>query len=304
MSRHVERLFSAAYDGELGPEARAGFDRHLAECPACAAGFARLTTAVDVLREQGSARMPRPVRLPEGSPVGRRRLAWLFARPRWSHGLSGGLAAAGMVAVAGGIAALVVTGPLQPGRVHARGEAGFSAALAPGSSEVPAAKGAAGGAGNSPIPQAAVPTAGATCSATALSVSATSAAEFPTGFNNRITNDDGSAEVVIATQVKDFTPGETVDVYARVIYDVTGAVYVPCTSLASGGPVHAGALGLSGGPILASPAPGIVVGGGPVLKVTIPVSTTPDQPYEIVVDVPLSPGSTQDYQVPLSIQIT
>ena len=313
MSRHVERLFSAAYDGELSPEARAGFDRHLAECPACAAGFARLTTAVDVLREQGSARMPRPVRLPEGSPVGRRRLAGLLARPRWSHGLSGGLAGAGMVALAGGIAALVVIGPLQPGLDHARGGTSFSSGPAVGSSLVPGAKGAeaapvnpavCGVTGGCATSQPAVPTATATCSATALSVSASSATEFPTGFNNRTTNDDGSAKVVIATQVDAFTPGETVDVYDRVIYDDTGAVYLPCTSLVAGGSVQAGAAPLSSAPIPAVLAPDLAVTGEPILQVTIPVSTPPNQPYQIVVDVPLSPGSTQDYQVSLTIQVT
>ena len=80
VSGHVLSLFSAAYDGELSQDARSGFDRHLGECSACAAAFAELTTAVDALREQPPARMPHPVRLPEGSPAPERR--W-FGLPAW-----------------------------------------------------------------------------------------------------------------------------------------------------------------------------------------------------------------------------
>ena len=309
MSRHVERLFSAAYDGELSPQARAGFDRHLAECPACAAAFAELTTAVDVLREQGPARMPRPVRLPEGSPAAQRGLSGLLARPRWGHGLTGGLAAAGMVAAVAGVTAVVVVGHLNPGLETRSPTAGYSAPLEAGVSHGSAAQpvaGVNGGAGACPGAGCPSPTVATvpvgTCAATALGTSAASAAEIPTGFNNRDSNDDGTTRVVIATQASSFTPGETVDVYARVIDDDTGAVYLPCTSLEAAVSGSSNALALPFEAILATPAPGIAVGGEPVLQVTLPVSTATGQTYQIVVEVPVSAGEAR--QVSLSINVT
>lgn len=316
MSRHVDRLFSAAYDGELGSEARARFDRHLAECPACAAAFAELTTAVDVLREQGPARMPRPIRLPEGSPAAQHRLAGLFARPRWGHGLTAGLAAAGMVAVAGGIAALVLVGPLNPGITHqspgysaslssGKSRSGVAGPVAPGADFGQASSGTGGCAASGCASKQAVPGATpAACAATSLSISAVSAAEIPTGFNNHATEDDGSAKVVIATQASSFTPGETIDVYARVIDDGTGAVYLPCTSLEAAVSGSTGALALPLVTIPATPAHGISVGGEPVLQVTIPLSAGAGQTYQIVVDVPVSAGETQARQVSLDIQVS
>ena len=64
------------------------------------------------------------------------------------------------------------------------------------------------------------------------------------------------------------------------------------------------ALALPEGPILATPAPGIAVGGEPVLQVTIPTSTAPDQTYQIVVEVPVSAGEAHAREVSLSIQVT
>jgi len=141
VSDHVEGLFSAAYDGELSGDARAAFDRHLAECSACAAAFAQLSTAADALRELGPARMPRPVRLPEGAPIPQRRLVRLPARPSWGRGLVAGLTAAGMVAVAGGIAAVVIVTRPNSG-VVSRGSASYAeggGALPAGAVNVPAA---------------------------------------------------------------------------------------------------------------------------------------------------------------------
>ena len=145
--------------------------------------------------------MPRPVRLPEGSPAAQRRLAGLLARPRWGRGLTAGLAAAGMVAVAAGIAALVVVGPLNPG--VSRQSAGYSASLSKGvlNGSVPVASGVDHGptngssgcsAGGCAAAQAAPEASPAACSARALSTSAASAAEIPTGFNNHVTDDDSS----------------------------------------------------------------------------------------------------------------
>ena len=310
MSRHVERLFSAAYDGELSPQARAGFDRHLAECPDCAAAFAELTTAVDVLRERG-----RPgCRAPSASPRARRPRS-AGSRDCWP-GLVGDTASREVWPLRGWSPPSRASRPWSSSGISTQGletrspTAGYSAPLEAGvSARDPAAQPAAGvngGAGACPGAGCPSPTAAtvpvATCPATALGTSAASAAEIPTGFNNRDSNDDGTTRVVIATQASSFTPGETVDVYARVIDDDTGAVYLPCTSLEAAVSGSSNALALPFEAILATPAPGIAVGGEPVLQVTLPVSTATGQTYQIVVEVPVSAGEAR--QVSLSINVT
>jgi hypothetical protein len=312
---HVEGLFSAAFDGELGEDARASFDRHLAGCSACAAAFAELTTAVDALREMGPARMPRPVRLPEGVPGPRRRLLRLPARLPSGRGLVAGLAAVGMVAVAGGVAAVVVTGHLNAGVTTQSGAAshpGFSAPLSAGTAgavpENPAAcaaqacPNAATGPTSTPMP---VPELAPACPAELQDTSAASAAEAPDGFSNQISKDDGTTRVVIATQAASFTPGETVDIYARVIVDSTGAVYVPCTVLAAPETTPSGgAEAASGAQTPATPVGGVSVGGVPVLEVVVPKSAMAGETFQVIAAVPTGLGETTAVQVSLPIGVT
>jgi hypothetical protein len=310
VSGHVDGLLSAAYDGELGEDARAEFDRHLAECSSCAAAFAELTTAVDALRELGPARMPRPVRLPEGSPAPQRRLAGLFVRPAWWRGWATGLTAVGAVAVAGVAAAVVLVnlhgGVAGPSR-------NYAAALAP------AASGAAlqGGdnlssgslclnctAAGQPVPQAVIGSQSA-CSAQPLGTGAAAAAQVPAGFSNQITNDDGSVRVVIATQASSFAPGGTVYIYARLIDDSGGEVYLPCTDLAGPEPaVSGGAANASGAETSATPEGQLVYEGQPVLQATLPLAAQPGETYEVVVQVPAVGGEAQARQVSLAILVS
>jgi hypothetical protein len=306
VSKHVEGLFSAAYDGELSADARAAFDRHLAECPDCAAGFAQLTTAVDALRELGPARMPRPVRLPEGSPIPERRLArWPAQLPR-GRGLVAGLAAAGMVAVAGGVTAVLVTRDLTPVRSS-------SALAGPLSPENAAGAGTAArapsvsppGASLAPQYEAPAPASEACAAPQPLGTGAASAAEIPAGFANRDTKDDGFTTVVLATQAGSFAPGATVDIYARLIDDSDGAVYLPCTLLE--GPVPSSPSSSLTVPAFtpsATPLGGLTVDGQPLLEVTLPASAVAGETFQVVVAVPAGAGEAVASEVSLPIQVT
>ncbi|MGP8161897.1 MAG: anti-sigma factor family protein [Candidatus Dormibacteria bacterium] len=314
MSDHVEGLFSAAYDGELSGDARAAFDRHLAECSACAAAFAQLSTAADALRELGPARMPRPVRLPEGAPIPQRRLVRLPARPSWGRGLVAGLTAAGMVAVAGGIAAVVIVTRPNSG-VVSRGSASYAeggGALPAGAVNVPAAGNPATCAGEAcsaavpaPSPTPASEHASVTCPAELQDTSAAAAAQPPAGFSNHVTQDNGTTTVVIATQAASFPPGQTVDIYARVIDDATGAVWLPCAYLAGpeAGP-SSGAEAAGGGTTAATPVAGLNVGGVPVVEVVVPKLAVSGEAYEVVVEGLSGVGEVQPQQVSLSIEVT
>jgi len=307
VSGHVESLFSAAYDGELSAGARASFDRHLAECSSCAAAFAQLTTAVDALRELGPARMPRPVHLPEGSPVAARHFAGLRDRLPRRQRLLAGLSAVGVLAAAG-VAAVVVIGHLQPGP-------NFSAA----SSAAAPAGGVPGRAALGPVPSSSACAGG--CFAAAPSTAclmeplstgaaeAVAAAQVPAGFGDIDTHDDGITNVVLATQASSFAPGATVYIYARLIDDASGAVSLPCTYLS--GPAvpapeaNAGQeVSLPGATIPATPAARITVDGQPVLQAKVPASAVPGETFAVIVEVPAGSGEAQAHQVSLSIQVS
>ena len=305
MSRHVEALLSAAYDGELSPGARAAFDRHLGECSACAAAFAELTTAVDAIREQPPARMPHPVRLPEGSPVPERRFLGLPARLSQGRRLVAGLTAVGVVAAAGVAAALVITGGVLPGSsLHSASTGGSISEAAPaGNAAGPLRSSAC--TGGCPTPEPLVPSTSGACASQTLSISAASAAQIPDGFNNQATHDDGVTAVILATPSSDYTPGETVDVYARLIDDSTGAVSLPCTLLA--GPEAGGssaALAVPATETSATPAGTLTFEGQPVFAVVVPGTAVAGTTYQIVVDVPAGPGEATAKQVTLSVRVT
>jgi hypothetical protein len=293
VSGHVESLFSAAYDGELSPDARAAFDRHLGECSACAAAFAELTTAVDTLREQPRAQMPHPVRLPEGSPVPGRR--WFEVPARLSQGRRrlAGLTAAGLVVAAAAAAAVVVVGHLNSGTVvPSSSSAGMSSgvALAPGTAiRAPL-----------PSPQSAslLPEVGLlpVCSPKALPISKAEALEIPTGFSNHATEDNGVSTGVVATQASSFAPGATVDIYARLIDDSSHAVSLPCTVLV-GPQSSSSSPGDDFTMAVPTPVAGLTVDGQPLLQVTVPATAVAGETYDILVPAP-------DAAVILTIQIS
>ena len=298
VSGHVASLFSAAYDGELSADARAAFDRHLGECSACAAAFAELTTAVDALREQPTARMPHPVRLPEGSPIPERR--WFEVPARLSQGrrLLTGLTAAGLVAAAA-VAAVVVVGHLNSGTVvPSSSSAGMSSgvALAPGTAiraPLPSPQSASLLPELGPLP---------VCSPKALPISKAEALEIPTGFPNHATEDNGVSTGVVATQASSFAPGATVDIYARLIDDSSHAVSLPCTVLV-GPQSSSSSPGDDFTMAVPTPVAGLTVDGQPLLQVTVPATAVAGQTFEIVVSHP-DPVAVSSTVVVLTIQIS
>lgn len=104
--RHVDDLFSAAYDDALTERQRRFFTEHLQECSQCRSAYEQFHLSVDTVRALPPARMPIPVHLPSTAPVAeqrplaRLRLPWT---PRFRPGMATGvaaLAAAVLVAVA------------------------------------------------------------------------------------------------------------------------------------------------------------------------------------------------------------
>ena len=79
--RHLDDLFSAAYEDELSPIEEARFHAHMQSCAPCAAAYAEFRATVEALRELPKAQMPHVVHLPSTSPVAERP-----PRPRISLG--------------------------------------------------------------------------------------------------------------------------------------------------------------------------------------------------------------------------
>ena len=77
--RHLDDLFSAAYEDELSPIDEARFQAHMQSCAPCAAAYAEFRASIDALREVPKARMPHVVHLPST-------LLWPNARPGRASG--------------------------------------------------------------------------------------------------------------------------------------------------------------------------------------------------------------------------
>jgi hypothetical protein len=75
--RHLDDLFSAAYEDELSPIDEARFHTHMQSCAPCAAAYAEFRASIELLRELPRARMPHVVHLPSTPPVAER-----SSRPR------------------------------------------------------------------------------------------------------------------------------------------------------------------------------------------------------------------------------
>ena len=67
--KHVNDLFSAAYDATLGVAQAEQFRAHLDGCPECMRAYDTFRTSVDAVRALPPARMPLPVHLPSDAPV-------------------------------------------------------------------------------------------------------------------------------------------------------------------------------------------------------------------------------------------
>jgi hypothetical protein len=236
--RHVDPLFSTAYDGELDDAGRRRFDAHLAGCARCAEAFDDYRTAIDAVRALPAVSMPATVRLPAGPPqveagraavLGRLRDALLHPPPVW--------AAAGLAAV--GVAAVVLA-------VHHGGGTSSTALNSPVSQGAASAPDVLhGNYAPAPITPVACPVA---------PVAGGGAA--PPDFVNSARKAAGTGrELVLATPADSYAPGASVPIYARLTNTpaASGGAsdVIPCVTLET--------LGAATG---AAPAPQAAPGAG------------------------------------------
>jgi hypothetical protein len=310
---HVEHLLSRAYDDDLDAAQRALLDRHLAACAPCSAAYADLATVLGAVRSLPPARMPHPVRLPEGAPrAAARRWPWSSAvaippaaearTPRWAGlpqrhpWVSGFLGAAAAAAL---VAAVVIPTTIGRGPEFGSGPSGEKAPN--GAAMAPASQGA--------LQPPNAPCGGCQSSAgcpVALSPGGRAVSvAIPTVYNNHEVQDDGVTTAIVATSVSSYSPGQSVEVYARLVDDRTGAVSLPCAFLVAASPSRSqlGLLAPTSGSAasLATPALGIS-GGVSVLEVRVPATATAGETLEIIVDVPAA-GGEPAHQVSLAITV-
>ena len=204
-----------------------------------------------------------------------------------------------MVAVAGGVTAVVVTRDLSPVRSSSElAPAAGPGYAAGGRADIPAAPSASSQIANL-LPQLGSPD----CPPEVLAMSSASAVQVPSGFNNRETEDDGVTTVVLATPVLSYSPGETVDIYSRLIDDSSGTVYLPCTYL--GGPVSATASPTAvPASSAAMPVGGLTAGGQPLLQVQVPATAVTGDLFQIVVELRSTTGSAPTFEGRLSIEVS
>ena len=127
--RHLDDLFSAAYEDELSPIDEARFRTHMQSCAPCAAAYAEFRATIEALHELPPARMPHIVHLPSTPPVAER-----SSRPR--IGLSwfnlGLVRRFPATAIAGAVAVvLVVLALAHSGGAPQNGTAGIPALSVP-----------------------------------------------------------------------------------------------------------------------------------------------------------------------------
>ncbi len=112
--RHLDDLFSAAYEDELSPIDEARFQAHMQSCAPCAAAYAEFRASIETLREMPRARMPHVVHLPSTPPVAERPARPRIALSWFNLGLVRRFPA---TAIAGAAAAVLVIAAL----VHGNG---------------------------------------------------------------------------------------------------------------------------------------------------------------------------------------
>ena len=110
--RHLDNLFSTAYEDEMTPIEEARFDTHMKSCAPCAAAYAEFKATVEELRGLPKARMPLAVHLPSTAPV-----AEIATRPRpgWGWFNLGILRRFPATAVAGAFVIVIAIGALLHG---------------------------------------------------------------------------------------------------------------------------------------------------------------------------------------------
>jgi hypothetical protein len=260
-ARHVEELFSAAYDDALTPAERRRYEEHMATCPECKAAAAEFRQAIDVVRALPPAQMPVRVVLPSTPPqVARRRLV-LPALPRLRVTPAWGATA---MALAGVVAVVIVV----RGHVGGVPSAGTSSVAGNALGAGPGARAAQATVGTCPMPLA------------VTSAAPGAASSAPAGFANRVTisiPERQGQQLVLATTTNHVSPGSQVLVFAALTSSSGNhAAVIPCVSLHGLGAVAMAPNGASSADNAASATAPPTAHGGPVTPPGGPVkSTTP-----------------------------
>jgi anti-sigma factor RsiW len=110
--RHLDDLFSSAYEDELSPIDEARFQGHMQSCAPCADAYAEFRASIEALRELPRARMPQVVHLPSTPPVAQRPARPTIGLSWFNLGLVRRFPA---TAIAGGFAIVLVIAALAHG---------------------------------------------------------------------------------------------------------------------------------------------------------------------------------------------
>jgi hypothetical protein len=292
--RHVDDLFSGAYDDALTERQREWFAEHLAGCAECRHGFALFQSSIDSVRALPPARMSIPVHLPSTPPVAEERpLARLRSlRPfRIRPGMATGLA--------GAAAAVIVVVAL----THQNSTSTHNSVAGAGSAAIPAQS---------------------TAPACPLSATATSDA-VPAGFDQRTTATEPGRpgqQLVLATTSAQVRAGSQLDIYAVLTAPLPAAAApaatvgktasiaaVPCVTVTSALQSFAGAAAPSNnapdasvhGP-LASPNTALRSGSPPLLSYTVPAGTPKGTVLRVTATVPANYPVEGD--PPMTVELT
>jgi hypothetical protein len=289
--RHLDDLFSAAYEDELSPIEEARFEEHMQSCAPCAAAYAEFRASIEALRELPRARMPHAVHLPSTPPV-----AEWSSRPR--IGLSwfnlGLVRRFPATAVAGAVAVVLVIVAL----MHSG--AGGPSNSTSGVASLPVAR----------APHAA-PAAESACAHAIVDITP---AGLPSSFTQESLATDPALpalHLVLAAPALVVTPGQQAIVYAQLSVPVASISnpdspatpppsrsVLPCVSIGVGNTGqrlsanadsiasldHPQAPG-AGTPI---PAPGLQYGGGvgPLLTFQVPAGLAPGTEIHVTATIP------------------
>ena len=304
--RHLDDLFSAAYDDDLSPIEEARFNAHMQSCAPCAAAYAEFRSTVEALREMPKARMPHVVHLPSTSPVAERP-----PRPRIGLGWFnlGVLRRFPATAIAGAfVVVLAVTALLHGGATPTS----IPSDAAPASTSGPALHGEAGGT---------VPTTSCT------SIVGIAGAGLPASFGHEdlATDPAQPAEhLILAAPTLQVTAGKRAVVYAELSVPVQSAVNpgtapapippraaVPCVSVE----IASSSLKLDILPAVEAPQPQgagstyapsqFVISPsttGPLLSFQVPPGLAPGTQLLVIATVPV--GYTGQNSPPLTAELT
>ncbi len=307
--RHLDDLFSAAYEDELSPIEEARFTAHMQSCAPCAAAYAEFRASVEALRELPKARMPHVVHLPSTSPVAERP-----PRPRIGLGWFnlGVLRRFPATAIAGAfVVVLAATALLHGGATPTSTPSSAAQAALPNSAQ----HGAAGGAVSTPST--------ASCSSI---VSIAGASPPPSFSQEDLATDPAQPAIhlVLAAPTLQVTSGKPAVVYAQFSVPipslsnpgtgsapVTSHTVLPCVSVV----VASSSNRLDVLPAVETPAAqglgpidgssGYVISprtSGPLLTFQVPAGLVPGTELRVVATIPA--GYTGPNSPPLTAELT